>query len=191
MKIKEIYPKVEKKLEFQKKIYNFIKHFFISVGLLCLVLNLITGGKLWSLLVIWSMWFFWKQFIDIDMIEFNRMSQVIKFIINSSILLIIIDNFIVSGWAVEVVPIVCFCGIVVIGILLFSDFERQKHNTFPVIMICLLCIISSIIGLSIWKEETRWALAVMGVFAVILLLSYISKQGIEFLNELKKIFSIK
>lgn len=191
MKINEIYPKVEKKVELKKNIYNILRFAFMSTSLLCFVLNLITGGKMWSLLVIWSLWLIWNQFIAIDMIEYNRMSQIVKIVLNSSILLIIIDRFIISGWAIEVVPIVCFCGIILIGILLFSDFDRQKHNTFPVIIICLLCIISAIIGLSVWKEETRWALALMGTFASILLFIYVSKQGIDFINELKKIFSIK
>lgn len=191
MKIKEIYPRVEKKVELIKHLYSAARFTFIFVSIICLVLNLITGGKLWSLLVIWSLWLMWDQFIAIDMVDYNRMSQIVKLVFNSSILLIIIDRFIVSGWAIEVVPIVCFGGIILIGILLFSDFERQKHNTFPVIIICLLCIISAIIGLSVWKEETRWALALMGTFASILLFAYISKQGIEFINELKKIFSTK
>lgn len=191
MKIKEIYPKIEKKVELKKHLYNAIRFTLMFIGIICFVLNLVIGGKLWSLLVMWSLLLIWRQFISIDMVEYNRMSQIVKLVFNSSILLIIIDRFLISGWAIEVVPLVCFGGITLIGILLFSDFERQKHNTVPVIIICILCIISAIIGLSVWKEETRWALALMGTFASILLFAYISKQGIEFINELKKIFSTK
>ncbi len=92
MKIKEIYPNVEKKVEIKKHIYNTIRFTFMFAGFICFILNLITGGKLWSLVVIWSLWLIWNQFISIDMIEYNRMSQIVKLVFNSSILLIIMTQ---------------------------------------------------------------------------------------------------
>ena len=191
MKVNFTYPKIGKKVELKNRIYKTIKNIFLFTAFICPILNIFIGGKAWSLIVLWSIWTFYDQFISLDMIEYNAISQVVKLIFNSSVLLIIIDRFLVGGWAIEAVPIVCFSGIVLVGFLLFFDFNRQKHNTLPMILLCLLCIISSIIGLSLWREETRWALAVMGSFALVLLAAYISKFGISFISEFKKYVSTK
>ncbi len=191
MKIKLNYPKVEKKIEIKKKIFKIIKIIFLFTAFICPVLNIIIGGKAWSLIVVWSLWTFWKQFISRDMVEYNIISQFVKVIFNGSILLILIDVSFGGVWAIEVVPIVCFGGIAIVGTLLFADFERQKHNIMPMLLLCLLCIVAAIVGLLLWKEETRWALGVMGAFAIVLLVSYTSKFGVVFSKEYKKYISIE
>lgn len=49
----------------------------------------------------------------------------------------------------------------------------------------LLC---SVIGLLVWREESRWALAVMGAFALALLVGCAFALGSGFVRELKKRF---
>lgn len=189
MKIKLTYPKIEKKIETKKKIFKIIKFVFLFTAFICPILNLIIGGKAWSLIVVWSLWIFWKQFIARDMVEYNLISQIVKVIFNSSILLILIDLSFGGVWAIEVVPIVCFGGITIVGTLLFADFEKQKHNIMPMLLLCVLCIVGAIVGLLLWKDETRWALAVMGAFAFVLLVAYISRFGVVFSKEYKKYIS--
>jgi hypothetical protein len=47
---------------------------FLFAGFICAVVNLSTGGKAWSIIVIWSMWLVWTQLVSPDMVEYNRIS---------------------------------------------------------------------------------------------------------------------
>ena len=138
-----------------------------------------------------ALYMLWTLVLSPDLVEYNRISQFIKTIVCTCILLTLIDVFLAPGWAIEVVPIVCFTGLAVAGILFFTDLERQKQNMLPMLLLILFAIAGSVIGLSLWHEESRWALAVMGVFAVCLLFACMVSLGSEFLRELKRRFHTK
>ena len=200
MEIKQIYPEVSKYRRKARSLIRWSQYLFLFVGFICFVLNVINGGAMWSLVVIWSLWMVWSQLLALDMVEYNRISQTVKLIENVCILLIIIGVFLApgwaflvpgSGWAIETVSIVCFCGLAVLAVLFFTDFERQKKNMLPLLSLCMLCILASAIGLILWREASRWAFAVMGVFAFALLTACAVKMNGEFIKEFRKRFSVK
>lgn len=188
MKVNITYPKPSRQRLFQQKMITVLKWPFLFAALICPVMNLVTGGKAWSVIVLWSLFMAWFTLISPDLVEYNRISQVIKLIVYAGILLILIDWLLTPGWAVEVVPIVCFSGLAVVGVLFFTDIERQKQNMLPMLLLIFICLLSAVVGLFVWREETRWALAVMGVFAFSLLVGCISVLGTGFLRELQKRF---
>lgn len=74
------------------------------------------------------------------------------------------------------------------GALFFTDLERQQQNMFPMLLLIGFSLLCSVIGLLVWREESRWALAVMGAFALALLVGCASTLGSGFVRELKKRF---
>ena len=191
MNVKITYPQVNKKEIKYKKSINIMKYPLIIATIICPILNIVTGGKAWSVIVLWSIYMFWRLIISPDLVEYNRISQFIKLILHSSILLTLIDIFLASGWAVEVVPNVIFGGLIISSILFFTDIERQKQNMQPLLLLILFSIITSIVGLTVYKQEDRWALAVMGGIAVILLIFLIITLKEYLLKEVNKIFHTK
>ncbi len=191
MKIKITYPKVSPKIIKHQRLINFMKWPLLIAVVICPIINLITGGKAWSLVVLMSIYMAWNLVISRDLVEYNRISQFVKLITLTSLLLITIDVFLAPGWALEAVPILIFSGLIVTSVLFFTDIERQKQNIFPFLFLILLSIFSSIIGLSFYHEKDSWPLTVMGVVALFLLitLSFTLKENI--INELKKGFSVK
>lgn len=191
MKIKITYPKVAPKIIKHQKLINFMKWPLLIAVVICPIINLITGGKAWSLVVLMSIYMAWDLVISRDLVEYNRISQFVKLITLTSLLLITIDVFLAPGWALEAVPILIFSGLIVTSALFFTDIERQKQNIFPFLFLILLSIFSSIVGLSFYHEKDSWPLAVMGAVALFLLitLSFTLKENI--INELKKGFSVK
>ena len=188
MNVKIIYPQINKKKKEYRKIINIMKYPLIIATIICPILNIVTGGKAWSIIVLWSIYIFWKLIISPDLVEYNRISQFIKLILYSSILLTLIDIFLISGWAIEVVPNVIFCGLIISSILFFTDIEKQKQNMQPLLLLTLFSIISSIIGLTVYKQEDRWALAVMGGIALIILIFLIITLKEYLIKEIRKIF---
>ena len=191
MKIKITYPKVSPKIIKHQRLINFMKWPLLIAVVICPIINLITGGKAWSLVVLMSIYIAWDLVISRDLVEYNRISQFVKLITLTSLLLITIDVFLVPGWALEAVPILIFSGLIVTSVLFFTDIERQKQNIFPFLFLILLSIFSSIIGLSFYHEKDSWPLTVMGVVALFLLITLSITLKENIINELKKGFSVK
>ncbi len=191
MKIKITYPKVSPKIIKHQRLINFMKWPLLIAVVICPIINLITGGKAWSLVVLMSIYMAWDLVISRDLVEYNRISQFVKLITLTSLLLITIDVFLTPGWALEAVPILIFSGLIVTSVLFFTDIERQKQNIFPFLFLILLSIFSSIIGLSFYHEKDSWPLTVMGVVALFLLITLSITLKENIINELKKGFSVK
>lgn len=191
MKIKITYPKVSPKIIKHQRLINFMKWPLLIAVVICPIINLITGGKAWSLVVLMSIYMTWDLVISRDLVEYNRISQFVKLITLTSLLLITIDVFLAPGWALEAVPILIFSGLIVTSVLFFTDIERQKQNIFPFLFLILLSIFSSIIGLSFYHEKDSWPLTVMGAVALFLLITLSITLKENIINELKKGFSAK
>lgn len=191
MKIKITYPKVSPKIIKHQRLINFMKWPLLIAVVICPIINLITGGKAWSLVVLMSIYMAWDLVISRDLVEYNRISQFVKLITLTSLLLITIDVFLAPGWALEAVPILIFSGLIVTSVLFFTDIERQKQNIFPFLFLILLSIFSSIIGLSFYHEKDSWPLTVMGVVALFLFITLSITLKENIINELKKGFSVK
>lgn len=191
MKIKITYPKVSPKIIKHQRLINFMKWPLLIAVVICPIINLITGGKAWSLVVLMSIYMAWNLVISRDLVEYNRISQFVKLITLTSLLLITIDVFLAPGWALEAVPILIFSGLIVTSVLFFTDIEKQKQNIFPFLFLILLSIFSSIIGLSFYHEKDSWPLTVMGIVALFLLITLSITLKENIINELKKGFSVK
>ena len=191
MKIKITYPKVSPKIIKHQRLINVMKWPLLIAVVICPIINLINGGKAWSLVVLMSIYMTWDLVISRDLVEYNRISQFVKLITLTSLLLITIDVFLAPGWALEAVPILIFSGLIVTSVLFFTDIERQKQNIFPFLFLILLSIFSSIVGLSFYHEKDSWPLTVMGAVALFLLITLSITLKENIINELKKGFSVK
>ncbi len=192
MDVKKIYPAVDKHKLFRQTLMLYSQWIFLMAGLASVLVNLALGGKAWSVIVIWSLWLVWAQLISPDMVEYNRLSQTVKFIKNTCILLGLIDIFLYSGWSVNVIAIVSFSSIILFGILFLTDFRRQKHNMYPMLSFAVISLLISILGLiRPQNPETYWPLVVMGTLSFSLLLVCVILLRKGFWTELIKRFSLK
>lgn len=191
MKVDITYPRQSGRGLQLNQIRNWIRWPFLFAAYICPILNLCAGGKAWSVIVLWSLWMAWSLVFSPDLVEYNRISQIVKLVADASALLIMIDLLLAPGWADEAVPLVCFSGIVVTGTLFFTDLDRQKQNMMPMLWMILISIISVIISFSFWTRENGWPLALMGAVAAALLFACYFVLGRDLLRELKKRFHTK
>ena len=191
MHINITYPPIEKKRFARRKMLNVLRPIFMLSALASFIVNLAVGGPWWSIIVAVSLYVAWSLIFSLDLVEYNRTSQSIKIIAFSCILLTLIDVLLAPGFAVLVVPIVCFSGLVFCAVLLFTDFETQRHNILPLILFIFFAIIGSAVGLSIWHEHDYWPLIVLGVVSVTLLIVIIVALGGDFKREMIKRFHVK
>jgi hypothetical protein len=133
----------------------------------------------------------WHLVIATDLIEYNRISQFIKATIYSCILMFLIDTFLVSGWAFDVISIVCFGSLIISGLLFYTDFNKQKQNMLPILYLIVIAIIWTVVGLFSALEMQSWPLIVLGSIAVLLLLTIIITLRGDFIREIKCRFHMK
>lgn len=191
MKVRVTYPLIQKEKTQRSDIIKWAKWPFLFAAYICPIINICAGGRAWSLIVLWSLYIVWSLVFSPSVIEYNRISQLIKFITQSCILLILINGLLSPGWAFEVVPIVCFSGLILVGILFFTDLERQKHNILPMLLLTTAALMAAIIGLMVLRDCSSWPLVVMGAVSFALLIACIFVFDGEMLHELKKLFHTK
>ncbi|MBQ9985552.1 MAG: hypothetical protein IJP38_04535 [Oscillospiraceae bacterium] len=191
MKIKIIYPDTAKHSSGRRKLLKILKWPFLAALIACPIVNVCVGGKAWSIIAVAGIAMVWSLVFAPDLVEYNRLSQSVKAILYACIMLILIDVFLVSGWALLVVPIVCLGGLILSSVLFFSDCRKQKQNMLPMLFLVIIAVIAAIAGLFIWKDEVSWPFLAMGGAAVAQLIACIIALRGEFIRELQKRFHIK
>ena len=190
MHIKLTYPPVERKRFARRKMLTVLRWPFVAAAAASVIVNIVTGGVCWCPIVLLSLWAIWALVFSVDLVEYNRTSQSIKTIAFSCGILTLVDLCLAPGFAVFVVPIVYFGGLIFCAVLLFTDFETQRHNIMPLLLFIFFAIIGSVIGLAIWHEHDFWPLIVLGSVATVLLITLIIILGADFKRELIKRFHI-
>lgn len=188
MKIKLTYPTISKRGFQRRRLVKTIRWPMLLAAYVCPVVNLCVGGKAWSIVVLMALYTAWILVFSTDLVEYNRISQLIKGIVCACILLTLIDLLLAPGWAVFVVPLVCFAGLLTCAVLFFTDLEKQKQNMFPMLLLTVLSLLAAVIGLSVWHDPGRWVFAIMGSFSFALLFTCILILGTEFTRELRRRF---
>lgn len=186
MKIDITYPQIKKTQIRRQDILARAKWLFILSALAVTIVNIATGPPAWCLIGIWALWMIWSFFLAPALIEHNRISLWIRFISCSSIMLFIIDALSTSGWSLFVVPIVCFGGLAISGILFFGDLERQKQNMTPILNLIAISLLFSAVGLTFINKEVRWPLLVLGAVSLIMLAICFAVMKNGFAGEIKK-----
>lgn len=188
LQINKTYPKPQKRKSHRSIIIGITKDIFLLSALLCAALNIWSGGKAWSVIVIWALFMIWTMFVSPDMIEYNRISQFTKAIVQSCVMLVLIDVFITSGWVSNVVSIICFGSLIAVCLLLYTDFERQRRNLLPVILLSVLSLITSAVLMIISKETVSWQIPVTGILSFAVLAACMKTMRGNIKSELKKMF---
>ena len=190
MEIKNTYPFIDKKIFQRRKIIKLLKWPLFLLALAAPIVNFLIGGPLWSVVAVVGLYMIWHLLLSIDLIEYNRISQFIKFSIYSCIMIMLIDLFLVGGWALEVISWVTLVSLAISIFLLFTDFNRQKQNLFPMFFLILIGLIWATVGL-LSRNIDSWiliGLASLAILSVIILL--IALKG-DFIREFKCRFHLK
>jgi len=162
---------------------------FAAAAYICALVNILVGGKPWSVVVLWGLWFVWSLVIGRDLVEYNRISQTAKLLFNTCVLLVLIDLCLASGWAAFVVPIVSFGTLAAIGVMFFTNLSRQKQNLMPMFWLIGASLVAMAVSLSGWGlPATNWPMLALGLTAFTMLTVSVIVLKSDLVRELKKRF---
>ena len=190
MEVKVTYPIGKKKNYFWNMFCKIISILFVVAAFVCVLINLATRGNQWSIVVILGEFLIWASFISPSIYNLNRISQFIKLLIWILILLIGIEIFLYGGWALFVVPIVSFGGLTLIGILFFSDFQRQKSQSISFLFLIIICLIFGFVGIFAPLADQKWVYITLASVSLAWLIVCIATLKNSIILDLKKKFNI-
>ena len=190
MTVKNTYPEITRGFGRRRRLLSALRLPFILLAIASVAVNLFVGGPLWSVVAVFALYMSWTLVFSTDLVEYNAISQTIKIVILSSIMLALVDIFLVGGWARFVIPIVCFGGLLLCAVLFFSGLETHKHNMLPLIDFIVASLIGSGVALYFWHDAGDWPLIVLLCVSALflILIVYILRQ--DFVREIKRRFHI-
>lgn len=191
MKVNITYPSKKSKNISRRRLLQILRWPFIGAALACIIVNICVGGKAWSAIAVVALFGIWKQIFAVDLVEYNRISQLIKSIMYIVIILALIDLLIVSIWAIGVLAIIGYSGLILSGILFLTDLKKQKQNMLPMFFYIVVALIASVVGFVYADQSNLWTVIVLAAVSFFLLFVCIVVLRKEFVNELKKGFKVK
>ena len=186
------YPVIKKYSSGHRTIIFIFRWLFVIAAVACVGINIYTRGHAWSAVVVLAMWWVYRQFIEPDIASYNRISQFVKGTAYLCVMLIVIAAAFGLNWTYWfnfVMPLVIFPALVVLAILLFSDFRKQRYNVMPLIIFDFYCLVGAIIVLGL--NGFQWAVFVLMCVSLALLVASIATMRGSILQEIRKYFSIK
>ena len=173
MNPKIIYPIPERLGSFYKTLRSIARILFIAAALICFLVNYLTKGKFWSIIVAWSLFSLWRLVFSLRLVEFSIYSHANKVTFYIVVLLILIDRFLSSGWAETVIPIVLFADLLVMFVLFFALYDRKDRHLISVVLLGLFNLVSIPYSIHSWPVENwiafSFQIASMALFIVMLL----------------------
>lgn len=191
MRVNTTYPSIKRGSGSRRKMLAVLRWPFIGAAIACVTVNICVGPPIWSPIALVGLYMAWTLIFSIDLVEYNVISQFIKTMLWTSILLTLIDILLIHGWARFVVPLVCLGGLVVCAILFLANLETQKHNMLPLILYIIITLVGSCVGYGIWHESGDWPFVALGATSLFCLVALILILRQDFLREMKRRFHIK
>ena len=141
---------------------------FVLTGYLCLIINLLTGGRAWSLIVIGGLMTFWVTFVYQPQVEATPIKKLCDTALAVCLYLLLLDSVVGGGWRGFVVPIVFFAVLIVTGGYFLLFFHKRKRDFLPLFELILIGLAGTLLSLAGLKR-LNWPMIVVGVVSLGLL----------------------
>ncbi len=185
-----VYPHIKKQsiaMMYVRYVFGLV---FLAAAVVCPTVNIVLGGRAWSVIVLWSMYMVWTLILKAPLVERNLISQGVKLLVMTVILLILIDRLLYPGWAAFVVPIVAYGALMVLAVLFFVNVSKQRHNVMPLLALTVIVMVCSAVAMFVFSE-TRWPMIVLASTAAVFLIASVIILKSRLISELVKRFHIK
>ena len=190
MNPKIIYPVPERQKMFYRNIRNLFRIIFLLSGAICVLVNILVGGKPWSLIVVWSLFSFWRLVFSLRLVEFSIYAHAIKVTFYLFVMMVLIDRFLAPGWAETVVPIVMFAYLLVMFILFFVTYDKKEKHLVSIMMLGAFNLVTIPYSIHSWPIE-NWIAFAFQCASFLLFLVMIIVNWKDIIYELKVRFVAK
>ena len=184
MNPKIVYPIPKRQITIYRTLRSYARILFVATAGICLLINLLTRTKLWSIIVIWALFSMWRLIFSLKLIEFSAFSHGIRACFYVVILLGLIDYFLAPGWAETVVPICMFAMMLLMTILYFVLNGRKDRHLASILLLGVYVLVAVPYSLHSWPI-TNWIAFSFLVAAVLIFIVLIISNWRDVLYEIR------
>ena len=185
-----IYPIPERQSLFYRYLRDIVRIIFLAAAFICLLINFIINGKMWSIVVIWSLFSILRLVFSLRLVEFSIFSHASKVTFYLVVLLFLIDHFLAHGWAETVIPIVLFADLLVMFVIYFAINDRKNRHLMSIFMLGFLNLLFIPYSSHSWPIR-NWIAFAFECASFLLFIALLIINRKELLYELKSRFSRK
>ena len=190
MNVRLIYPEYEGASLWRRNRRLFLRSAFLLIGYVCLLVDLLTPGMPWSLIVIGGLAVLWIAFIYRPQVENTPIKKLCDILIATCLYLLLLDSILGGGWAAFVVPIVFFADLALIGTFFLIFFKKQKRSFLPLLELILAGLVTTVWYLAA-NRQPDWQILALGGVSLLLLTLSLALFRKPLLAEVRKKFHVK
>ena len=187
MNVRLIYPDAEGRSLWRRNRLLFLRGAFLTAAYLCLLINLLTEGIPWSLLVIGGLAVVWIAAVYRPQVENTAIKKLCDVLIAVCLYLLLLDSVLGGGWGYLVVPIVFFADLALIGAYFLVFFKKQRRNFLPLLELLVAGLVSALCSL-IAARRPEWQLSVLGAVSLGIMILSVALFRKPLMEEIKKKF---
>ncbi len=167
----------------KKHVRILMRNLCLLTAYVCVLVNAIVGGFVWSVIVLGALMVAWVAFLYRPMLENTLIKKLCNTLTAVCLFLILLDDVLGTSWAYFVVPIVFWGNLLIIGLLFVIFFRKQKRNCMPLFEAMTAGMAVTVLTLLIFGE-INWPFIVLGSVSlgmmVLFLILYWSTLRFEF-----------
>jgi len=190
MIVKNDYPKIKKKVSKFLLIRKIILLIFLISFITCLIVNIVVGGRLWSLYVLFAELILYYTFFNKPLIDNVLIKRILILVVIVMGYLYTIDKINETNWSTLVLEVISFSFLILQLILFFTNYEYHKNKIILMLITSILSCIACFLGM-VGVYPLNWALIVTGSIGLLNLLILFTFYFKTTILELKKYFSLK
>lgn len=189
MQVKKAYPKIKKQINRFLGFRKITLFVFLASIIICTIVNLAVGGKLWLFYVIGGELIFYLAFLDKPLIDNTFVKRFTTVLFTICAYLYLIDIIEKTSWSYFVIGIIIFSIIIVQLILFFAAFKLQRKKFIPMFWTSIISVLFCFLAI-VKVVDLNWPVIVLGSLGLfsLLLLFIIFRKTIIY--ELKKYFNV-
>jgi hypothetical protein len=188
MNIKNNYPEIKKNINKFILFRTITLILFLISIIVCTIVNLAIGGRLWMLYVIGAEVIFYFAFLNIPLIDNTLIKRFTVVILIICAYLYLIDKIDNTHWSYFVITIIGFGILIIQGTLFLSAYKNSRKKFIPMfwtsvgsLILCLLALVNVI--------QLNWPMIVIGSLALFIFVVLFLFFRKTLIGELKKYFS--
>ena len=183
MEVKITYPTVKKKSFFVRNAHDLWRMLFTLVSYVCLIVDMLTPGIHWSLIVIGGLCVLWIALLYRPQVENTLIKKGCDVLVAVCLYLLLLESVVGGSWGAFVAQIVYFGMLILLGVYFLAYFRRQKRNFLPLFEMLLAGMASTVVMLLL-RVRLTWPMIVVGSVSlgiqVLMLVLYWKPMRLEY-----------
>lgn len=146
-KVEITYPVPRRRLLDLRRLRRAALRMFCASGALCVFINLCTGGRAWSLVVLASLWLAWTNLLARPLVEDGAAERVSRLLLSVCALVLTVELCFGGEYTGVVLPVLLACTLALLAGIAYLGRGRSLMPLLRLAALSLLDVLAAVLGL--------------------------------------------